>query len=170
MNKRETLNKAKPRVAEHYDYPKTLAKMIDISDKPLVRREAVAEGKIKLKPSTMESINKGQIEKGDPLQIATIGAIQAVKSTSQNLMMCHPIPIESSSIEFTKGEDSITARAIVVAFGKTGVEMEALNAVTNALLNVWDVVKKYEKDSNGQYPSTAISDIHVVKKKKAGSY
>lgn len=150
--------------------PKNLGKMIDISEKPVVRREAVAEGKIILKPSTMQLINKRQIEKGDPFQIALIGAIQAVKSTSRNLMMCHPISVESSSVEFSKTEDSITARATVVAFAKTGVEMEALNAVANALLNVWDVVKKYEKDAKGQYPSTAITDIHVVSKKKAGSY
>jgi cyclic pyranopterin monophosphate synthase len=150
--------------------PKNLGKMIDISEKPIVRREAVAEGKINLKPSTMELINKGLIEKGDPLQIALIGAIQAVKSTSRNLMMCHPISVESCTVEFSKTEDTITARATVVAFAKTGVEMEALNAVAIALLNVWDIVKKYEKDTNGQYPSTAINDIHVVSKKKAGSY
>jgi cyclic pyranopterin phosphate synthase len=146
------------------------AKMIDISEKPVVRREAIAEGTIHLKRSTMALMAEGGVEKGDPIQIATLGAIQAVKSTPSSLLMCHPIPIESSSIEMTKGEDSITARATVVAFGKTGVEMEALNAVTNALLNIWDVVKKYEKDSNGQYPSTRITDIHVIRKKKAGSY
>jgi cyclic pyranopterin phosphate synthase len=153
-----------------YDSAKNLGKMIDISEKPVVRREAVAEGKINLKPSTMKLIEKGQVEKGDPIQIALIGAIQAVKSTSRDLMMCHPISIESTSIEFFKKKDSITARATVVAFAKTGVEMEALNAVSNALLNVWDVVKKYEKDSSGQYPSTEISGIRVIRKKKAGSY
>jgi cyclic pyranopterin phosphate synthase len=144
--------------------------MIDISNKSTVRREAVAEGTIKLKRSTMELVKKGEIEKGDPVQIATIGAIQAVKNTPDVLMMCHPIPIESVSVELFKSEDSITARAKVIATSKTGVEMEALNAVSNALLNVWDVVKKYEKDSNGQYPETRISNIHVVKKKKEGSY
>ena len=144
--------------------------MIDISEKPPVRREAVAEGKIILKRTTIELINKGLIEKGDPVQVATIGAIQAAKSTSDALMMCHPIPIDSCSIELLKSMDSITARATVVALSKTGVEMEALNAVTNALLNVWDVVKRYEKDSNGQYPHTRITEIHVVRKKKAGSY
>jgi cyclic pyranopterin monophosphate synthase len=144
--------------------------MIDISKKPTVRREAVAEGKILLKPTTMKLINRGEIEKGDPVQIATVGAIQAAKNTSDALMMCHNIPIESTSVILTKSKDSITARATVIAIGKTGVEMEALNAVTNALLNVWDVVKKYEKDSRGQYPSTRIADIHVVRKKKEGSY
>ncbi|MDH2900329.1 MAG: cyclic pyranopterin monophosphate synthase MoaC [archaeon] len=144
--------------------------MIDISNKPVVRREAIAEGKIELKRSTLVLIEKGEIEKGDPIQIATIGAIQAVKSTPRVLVMCHPIPIESISVELFKAKNSITARATVVASSKTGVEMEALNSVTNALLNVWDVVKKYEKDSKGQYPKTKITNIHVVKKKKEGSY
>jgi cyclic pyranopterin phosphate synthase len=146
--------------------------MIDISEKEVVRREATAEGTIRLRASTFELINKGLIEKGDPLQIASIGGIQAVKSTSSSLMMCHPIPIESTKIEFTKktSDNSIVVRATVLAFAKTGVEMEALNAVSAALLNIWDVVKKYEKDDRGQYPQTTITDIHVVKKKKEGHY
>ncbi len=145
------------------------AKMVDISEKPALRREAVAEGTIHLKESTMRLIESGKIEKGDPIQIATVGAIQAVKSTPHSLMMCHPIPIESSYAEFSKGKDWIRAQVTVLAYSKTGVEMEALNAVSNALLNVWDVVKKYEKDSSGQYPETKISDIHVVRKTKGGS-
>ncbi len=144
-------------------------KMVDISEKPSVRREATAEGVIHLKESTMRLIESGKIEKGDPLQIASVGAIQAVKSTPHSLMMCHPIPIESSSVEFSKGSDWIRAQVTVLAYSKTGVEMEALNAVSNALLNIWDVVKKYEKDSSGQYPETKIEDIHVVRKTKGKS-
>ncbi|MCL5068351.1 MAG: cyclic pyranopterin monophosphate synthase MoaC [Thaumarchaeota archaeon] len=140
--------------------------MVDISSKPVIRREAIAEGTIRLARSTMRLISKNLIEKGDPIQIASVGAIQAVKSTPSALMMCHPIPIESSTIDFVKSSDSITARVKVVAFSKTGVEMEALNAVASALLNIWDVVKKYEKDDRGQYPKTQITDIHVVKKVK----
>jgi cyclic pyranopterin phosphate synthase len=145
-------------------------KMIDISEKAAVRREAIAEGTIHLRESTMKRIESGRVEKGDPLQIASIGAIQATKCTPQSLVMCHPIPIESSSVEFSTGKDWIRARARVLAYSKTGVEMEALNAVSNALLNIWDVVKKYEKDASGQYPKTRIGDIHVVKKTKGGSY
>lgn len=144
--------------------------MIDISKKPSIRREAIAEGTIRLKRSTMQLIQRGMIEKGDPLQIATIGAIQAVKSTPSSLMMCHPINIESTTIQSKKTKDSITVRARVIANSKTGVEMEALNSVTNALLNIWDVVKKYEKSDRGQYPFTKISNIHVVRKTKEGSY
>ena len=100
------------------------------------------------------------------MQIATVGAIQAVKSTPASLMMCHQIPIEGAKVEFTQTKNSITARAKVVAQSRTGVEMEALNAVACALLNIWDVVKKYEKDSKGQYPGTRIENIHVVEKIK----
>ena len=144
-------------------------RMIDISSKPAVRREATAEGTIVLKNSTMEIIENAKVEKGDPIQIASVAAIQAVKSTPSFLMMCHPIPIESAELKIVKKPESITVRATVIADSKTGVEMEALNAVTCALLNIWDVVKKYEKDANGQYPLTRIEGIHVVEKIKGGS-
>jgi cyclic pyranopterin monophosphate synthase len=140
--------------------------MIDISEKPVIRREATAEGKIILSKETIRRINEGRVEKGDAIQIASVGAIQAVKSTPSSLMMCHPIPIESSSVGFKIGSDSVTAKVNVVARSKTGVEMEALNAVANALLNIWDVVKKYEKDEQGQYPNARIEGIHVVEKIK----
>ena len=143
-----------------------LAKMIDISSKGTVRREAIAEGTIILRRSTIELIEEGKIEKGDPLQIASVGAIQAVKSTPSSLMLCHQIPIQAVNVKFSKKADSITARIDVLAESKTGVEMEALNSVTCALLNIWDVVKKYEKDSDGQYPDARIENIHVVKKTK----
>jgi len=148
------------------DLKERIPKMIDISEKPVIRREATAEGMIILRKSTMKRIEEGKIEKGNPIQIASVGAIQAVKSTPHSLMMCHPIPIESSSVEFTKKTDSITVRVNVVARSKTGVEMEALNAVACALLNIWDVVKKYEKDANGQYHEARIEGIHVVEKIK----
>ena len=144
--------------------------MIDISEKPTVKREAIAEGTIKLKPATIKLIQKKKIEKGDPISIATIGAIQAVKSTPESLLMCHPIGIEGTFVETTIANNAIKVRAKVIARSKTGVEMEALNAVSNALLNIWDVVKKYEKNDSGQYPETMITNIHVVKKIKEGYY
>ncbi|SRR5579875_57120 len=140
--------------------------MVDISKKPVIRREATAEGTIFLKKSTMKLIQEGRIEKGNPTQIATVGAIQAVKTTPASMMMCHPIPIDGSSVEIKRNADSITVRVTVVAFSKTGVEMEALNGVASALLNIWDVVKKYEKDAQGLYPSTRISEIKVLSKIK----
>ncbi len=142
--------------------------MVDISEKPVVRRQAIAEGRIVLRKSTMKLLEDGTIEKGDPLQIASIGAIQAAKSTPSSLVLCHPLPIAATSVDFSKSADSVTVRVEVTAESKTGVEMEALNAVSCALLNIWDVVKKYEKDENGQYPSCRIEDIHVVRKIKGG--
>lgn len=116
----------------------------------------------------MKLLEEGKIEKGDPLQIASLAAIQAVKSTSSSLLLCHPLPIEAISVEFSRGPDSITVRVDVTAESKTGVEMEALNGAACALLNIWDVVKKYEKDGNGQYPNSRIEDIYVVRKVKGG--
>lgn len=143
-----------------------IAKMIDISQKPIITRRAIAEGKIFLRRTTMKRIKEEKIEKGDPFQIASVGAIQAIKSTPVSLMMCHPIPIESANVEFSNDATSITARVSVLARSKTGVEMEALNGVACALLNIWDVVKKYEKDANGQYHNARIDGIHVVEKIK----
>ena len=141
-------------------------KMVDISEKQAIRREATAEGTIYLREETLRRIESKQIEKGDPVQIASIGAIQAVKSTPQWTMMCHPIPIEKTEVNVEVKKDRLRIVVTVVSFSKTGVEMEALNGVAAGLLNIWDVTKKYEKDENGQYPSTRIGDIHVVEKVK----
>jgi len=142
--------------------------MVDISKKPVIRRQALAEGRIILQESTMRLIEEGRIEKGDPLQIASLAAIQAVKSTPSSLILCHPLPISGTNVSFTKSRNSIIARVEVTAESRTGVEMEALNAVSCALLNIWDVVKRYEKDENGQYPNSKIENVHVVRKVKGG--
>jgi cyclic pyranopterin phosphate synthase len=81
-------------------------------------------------------------------------------------MLCHPIPIESVEVDVTVEKRGVRVTSHVIAQAKTGVEMEALTAVAMGLLNVWDVTKKYEKDAQGQYPSTAIRDVHVVRKVK----
>ncbi|HZW54744.1 MAG TPA: cyclic pyranopterin monophosphate synthase MoaC [Nitrososphaerales archaeon] len=162
VSRRESMQAKAKSVHHSSSHPK----MIDISEKPIIRREATAEGTIFLKRSTLKLIATGKIEKGDPFQIATIGAIQAVKSTPQWMMMCHPIPVESTDVEISQAKGSVRVRVKVIAFSKTGVEMEALNGVAAALLNIWDVVKKYEKDEDGQYPLTRIADIHVVEKVK----
>ena len=146
----------------------SVPKMIDISAKPMVRRQATAKGRIILRKSTIKLLADGKVEKGDPLAIASVAAIQAVKSTPTSLMLCHQVPVEATRVDFSKGADSITVRVDVVAQSRTGVEMEALNAVACALLNIWDVVKKYEKDENGQYPTSRIENIHVVRKIKGG--
>jgi cyclic pyranopterin phosphate synthase len=141
--------------------------MIDISDKPPQLRVATAEGVIKLRPETLRLIKEGKIEKGDPVQISTIAAIMAVKKTPEMVPLAHPIPIEGVQVEHVFEEpDKIRVRVTVKSHGKTGVEMEALVGVSAALLAIWDVVKKYEKDDKGEYPFTSINEIRVLEKKK----
>ena len=140
--------------------------MVDISDKEIVHRAAEAVGRIQLKKETVNAVRGGRVEKGDPLVVAEVASILAVKRTPEIIPLCHPIPITSVSSEFELGEDFIEARCRVTADYKTGVEMEALVGVTVALLNIWDMVKYLEKDEAGQYPSTVITDIRVVEKRK----
>lgn len=144
-------------------------KQVDISGKPVVYREATAVGRIRLKPSTIELIRQGKLEKGDALSLASTTAIMAAKLTPSVIALCHPLRIEESVPTVQVGKDWVEVSMRVVAHEKTGVEMEALTAVSVALLNIWDVVKMYEKDPNGQYPSTEIGPIRVVKKVKGAT-
>jgi len=143
-------------------------KQVDVSSKPMVRREAVARGFIKLKPETIKMIREGRVEKGDPLQVAKLGGINAVKFTPILLPLCHQLKIDNVAIETRLVDDGVEVLAKVKAFERTGVEMEALTAVSIALLNIWDVVKAYEKDERGQYPETEITEIKVLEKLKEG--
>lgn len=141
-------------------------RMIDVSGKETVARKAVAAGVIKLKASTVDAIRDGQIKKGDPLTVGEVAAILAVKNTPDLIPLCHNIPIGKAHVEYTLGETTIEARCTVTTYAKTGVEMEALAGVTTALLNIWDMTKYLEKDGDGQYPDTRMSDIRVIEKVK----
>lgn len=140
--------------------------MVEVGDKPVIKRTALARGKIKLTPETIRLIEKGELKKGNVLTTAQVAAIQAVKSTSQMIPLCHPIPIGGVEVEFEVNPDSIKVIVGVSSTGKTGVEMEAITGVSVGLLTIWDMVKSVEKDENGQYPSTRITDIEVIKKEK----
>ncbi|MCE4613595.1 MAG: cyclic pyranopterin monophosphate synthase MoaC [Desulfurococcales archaeon] len=140
--------------------------MIDVTLKPESYREATASGRILLKRSTIKAILEKRIEKGDVLQAASIAAIMAAKNTPQIVPLCHPLPLTSVETSFEVGENHIEAKVKVKTTAKTGVEMEALTAVTAALLTIWDMVKSYEKDSTGNYPTTRIQDIKVEEKVK----
>ncbi|MBT0159711.1 cyclic pyranopterin monophosphate synthase MoaC [Candidatus Bathyarchaeota archaeon A05DMB-2] len=141
--------------------------MIDVSGKAEVFREATAKGTIKLKPRTVNLIREGKIAKGDPLYTAKIAGILAAKKTSSLIPLCHPLPLTSVAVEATVRDSStVEVSATVKTRAQTGVEMEALAAVSMGLLTVWDMTKQYEKDANGQYPTTSIDNIHVVKKFK----
>ena len=141
--------------------------MIDVSDKPEIFREATAGGRIRLKEETVRRIKEERIAKGNPFYTAKIAGILAAKKTSSLVPLCHPLPLTKIEVE-TEVLDSRTVevRATVKTKAQTGVEMEALTATSVALLTIWDMVKQYEKDQNGQYPSTSIDEIHVLKKVK----
>jgi cyclic pyranopterin monophosphate synthase len=141
--------------------------MVDVSGKAEVLREATAQGTIRLKPETINLIRAGKIAKGDPLCTAKIAGILAAKKTSDLIPLCHPLPLTKVDVEAKVADNTLVeVLATVKTKAQTGVEMEALTAVSVALLTVWDMTKQYEKDLNGQYPSTAINNIHVVKKFK----
>ncbi|MFX1366638.1 MAG: cyclic pyranopterin monophosphate synthase MoaC [Promethearchaeota archaeon] len=143
-----------------------LTKMIDISEKNTITRIAIASGKIKLKKETIERIIKKQVEKGDAFTIAKVSAINAVKKVPELIPFCHQIPITNVKVNFEINGQIIKVVCRVKSIAKTGVEMEALTGVSIALLNLWDIIKMYEKDKNGQYPSTQIYDLMVEEKIK----
>lgn len=142
------------------------AQMVDVGAKPDTARRAVARGEIRLRESTVEAIRRDEIEKGDVLTTARIGAIRAVKHTWETIPLCHGIPITNVETDFSLADDRVTIEVLVETMGKTGCEMEALEGVTTGLNTVWDMTKAAEKDENGQYPETAIDDVHVVEKTK----
>jgi cyclic pyranopterin phosphate synthase len=141
--------------------------MVDVSGKAEVFREATATGKIRLKPETVNLIREGKIAKGNPLYTAKIAGVLAAKKTSELIPLCHPLPLTSVEVEAEIAEKTaVEVTATVKTKAQTGVEMEALAAASVGLLTIWDMVKQYEKDAAGQYPNTAIENIHVVRKLK----
>lgn len=140
--------------------------MVEVSDKPVVKRTAIAQGRIHLKNETIELIEKEEIKKGNVLTTAQIAAIGAVKSTHHLIPLCHSLKITGVDVSFDLNRETIEVEVSVTSLGKTGVEMEAITGVSVALLTIWDMVKSVEKDDNGQYPSTRISDIVVLEKRK----
>jgi cyclic pyranopterin phosphate synthase len=141
-------------------------KMVDVGAKEDVARTARASGVIRLTGRTMELIRTGSVKKGNVLATARIAAIQAAKHTWETIPLCHQIPLTGIDVDFEVRDTEIKAIAEVRSVGKTGVEMEALCAVSTALLTIWDMVKAVEKDETGNYPDTRISDIIVEKKVK----
>jgi len=141
-------------------------RMVDVSGKEVVKRSATATGRIALRRETVEAVRRGTVRKGDPLAVAEVASIQAVKKTPDLIPLCHNVPIGSVDTSFTLGDTFIEARCRVTAVYRTGVEMEALTGVAVALLNIWDIVKYLEKDEEGQYPDARITDVKVTEKWK----
>jgi len=140
--------------------------MVDISSKDVIVREATAVGEIKLKPSTINRLKTKKLEKGDAVAAAEVAAIQAAKNTPHLLPLCHSIPITTTRATHKIQRDSLSVECYVKGQAKTGVEMEALTAASTYLLTIWDMVKQYEKDARGQYPTTEILKLRVTKKVK----
>jgi cyclic pyranopterin phosphate synthase len=123
------------------------AHMVDVTAKAETRRVAVAEGRIRMEAATLEAIVSGRTEKGDPLQVAELAGIMAGKRTSDLIPLCHALPGASVTValEADAAIPGVMARATAVYAGKTGVEMEALTAVSVALLTVYDMVKAIDR-------------------------
>ena len=150
----------------HFD-SKGNAIMVDITEKNITERKAIAKGKIFVNDETYKRILDGNMTKGDVLGVARIAGIMATKKTSDLIPMCHPLMLTKSQIdfEFSEKEKSITAISTVKLSGKTGVEMEALTGVNVALLTIYDMCKAIDKNM-------VISDIHLVEKTggKSGNF
>lgn len=141
------------------------AHMVNVSDKDETKRVAIARGSIKMRKGTVDLIRDGLIKKGDVLSVAQVGGIMGVKRTSDLIPMCHNIFITGSDIKFNILDDKIEIEATVSTVGKTGVEMEALTAVTTAALTIYDMCKAVDKDM-------VIDNVRLVKKTggKSGEY
>lgn len=137
------------------------AHMVDVSAKPIVSREAVATGRIALATETLALIASGQTAKGDVMATARIAGIQAAKRTADLIPLCHQLPLSSVKIDLVAGGVGIDAIATVRTTARTGVEMEALTAVSVCLLTVYDMLKAVDK-------GMIISDIRLVSKVKEG--
>ncbi len=150
----------------HFD-AKGEAHMVDVSGKPVTDRLAIAEGFVRMTPETLALITDGRAKKGDVLSVARLAGIMGAKRTSDLIPLCHPLPITKVALDLTidPNRTGIRVEATVKTGGQTGVEMEALTAVTTACLTVYDMVKAVEK-------GMVIEDIRLVLKEggKSGRF
>ncbi|MGR3702707.1 MAG: cyclic pyranopterin monophosphate synthase MoaC [Paracoccaceae bacterium] len=156
---------AEPRLS-HFD-AQGQAHMVDVSDKAVTSRVAVATGWIKMAPETFDIISEGRAKKGDVLGIARLAGIMGAKKTAELIPLCHPLPITKVALDLTLDPDlpGVRIAATVKTTGQTGVEMEALTAVSTAALTVYDMAKAVDK-------AMEIGGIHVTLKDggKSGRY
>lgn len=133
------------------------AHMVDVGDKAVTRREATATGRVVMSAEAVAAIRAGAVKKGDVIAVARVAGIMAAKRTSDLVPLCHPLPITRVSLDLDIREDGVAATATVRTDGKTGVEMEALTAVSVALLTVYDMAKAIDK-------AMILQDLQVVAK------
>ena len=142
-------------------------RMVDVSEKSATAREAVAQGVITMRPETFDLISEQKAKKGNVLETARIAGIMAAKRTAELIPMCHPLSITFVQIDFFPNSDthSIRIEAVVRVVGQTGVEMEALTAVSIAALTIYDMCKSYDR-------GMTISDVYLIKKSggKSGTF
>ena len=142
------------------------AKMVDVTEKGATEREAIAKGKVIMKPSTLEQVRTAGLKKGDVLAVARVAGIMAAKKTPDLIPLCHPIMIDNITIDFDLStNDSIEITATAKSTGKTGVEMEALVAAAVSALTIYDMCKSVDKNMT-------ITEIYLESKKggKSGTY
>ena len=143
------------------------AVMVDVSDKPETRRQAVAEGRVLCNAETLGLIRQGGVKKGDVLSVARLAGIMGAKQTAALIPLCHPLPLSAVSLDLSLDEaaSAVRIRATCRTDGKTGVEMEALTAVSVAALTVYDMIKAVQKDA-------VIDGIRLLEKTggKSGEY
>ncbi|HCO29400.1 MAG TPA: cyclic pyranopterin monophosphate synthase MoaC [Lachnospiraceae bacterium] len=143
------------------------AVMVDVTEKDITTRIAVATGEITMNQETYEVVKQGRAKKGDVLGVARVAGIMATKKTSELIPMCHPLMLTKASIDFELEEETSTIRAICTTklAGRTGVEMEALTGVTTALLTIYDMCKAMDR-------SMCIQNVHLLEKLggKSGHY
>jgi cyclic pyranopterin monophosphate synthase len=140
-------------------------RMVDVSAKAVTLREAVARGRIRISASALRQIRAGKVKKGDPLQTARLAGIMAAKQTSALIPLCHPLPLSHVDVQITPRRDGYLIEGRARTSAQTGVEMEALTAVTVAALTIYDMVKAIDK-------AMIIEDIHLAEKRggKSGEY
>jgi cyclic pyranopterin monophosphate synthase len=129
----------------HFD-EQGASRMVDTSAKPETERLARASGRIRMAPETMRLIRGGELAKGNVLEVARLAGIMAAKRTGELIPLCHPLPIQAATVDFSfEGEDVLGISATVKIFARTGVEMEALTAVSVAALTVYDMCKAVDR-------------------------
>src|ERR1051325_6593300 len=133
------------------------ARMVDVSAKPVTTRTAVASGFVRLAAATVEAIRAHTLPKGDPLEVARVAGMMAAKRTSELIPLCHPLPLHFAEVELEVREDGIAIRATTKIDSRTGVEMEALTAVSVAALTLYDMCKAIDK-------AMVITDIRLESK------
>ena len=143
------------------------ARMVDVSEKEVTSRIAVARGSIQMRPETLELILEGKVEKGDAFSVARVAGIMAAKKTAELIPMCHPLNITSVEIELSpeKNPARVEIEAVVRVNGKTGVEMEAMTAVSVAGLTIYDMCKAVDREM-------LVGEIRLIKKSggKSGTF